>query len=325
MFIDLHCDTIMDLTAKPEEHALHNRPGHVNLDKMQQGDALAQCFAIFNPTPRMMERMFPDRPVTPQQYHGMALAAYQRELTRNVDRILPAYTVDDILRNREKGKMSAVLTIEDLLPCEGKAERIEQYYDEGARIMGYIWNHENALAYPNSSDPEIMNRGLKDFGKEMVDYIQGMGAIIDVSHLNDGGFWDLAELAKKPFVATHSNARAITNHQRNLTDEQLRALANKGGVTGLNFCHEFMHDDRTDKLTTFEDVLRHAKHIVNVAGEDVLCMGSDFDGISSTLEWDDWSGMPALADRLATVFTPAQVEKFCYKNVLRVMKDCWGR
>ena len=155
--------------------------------------------------------------------------------------------------------------------------------------------------------------------------VQGMGAIIDVSHLNDGGFWDLVELAKKPFVATHSNARAITNHQRNLTDEQLKTLANKGGVTGLNFCHEFMHDDRADKLTTFEDVLRHAKHIVNVAGEDVLCMGSDFDGISSTLEWDDWSGMPALADRLATVFTPAQVEKFCYKNVLRVMKDCWGR
>ena len=325
MFLDLHCDTIMDLTAHPELHALHNYKGHVSLDKMQAGDALAQCFAIFAPTPRMLERMFPGQTMTTHQYHGLALEAYRRELARNADRILPAYTVDDLMRNRANGKMSAVLTIEDLISCEGKAERIEQYYDEGARIMGYIWNHENALAYPNSSDPEIMNRGLKDFGKEMVDFIQGMGAIIDVSHLNDGGFWDLVELAKKPFIATHSNARAITNHQRNLTDDQLKALANKGGVTGLNFCHEFMHDDRTDKLTTYADLIRHAKHIVNVAGEDVLAMGSDFDGISSTLEWGDWSGMPALAEQLATVFTEAQVEKFCYKNALRVMKDCWGR
>jgi membrane dipeptidase len=248
----------------------------VNLDKMQAGDAAAQCFAIFNPTPRMLERMFPDRTVTPQQYHAMALAAYQRELTRNADRILPAYTVDDILCNREKGKMSAILTIEDLLPCEGKAERIEQYYDEGARIMGYIWNFENALAYPNSSDPEIMNRGLKDFGKEMVDFIQDMGAIIDVSHLNDGGFWDLVELAKKPFVATHSNARSVCAHKRNLTDDMIREMVKRDCLIGLNYFVKFLEND--GNVESLDQLMKHIEHFFALGAEKNLALGSDFDG-----------------------------------------------
>jgi len=322
MFIDLHCDTIMDLTAKPEEHALRNRPGHVNLDKMQQGDALAQCFAIFNPTPRMMERMFPDRPVTPQQYHGMALAAYQRELTRNVDRILPAYTVDDILRNREKGKMSAVLTIEDLLPCEGKAERIEQYYDEGARIMGYIWNHENALAYPNSSDPEIMNRGLKDFGKEMVDYIQGMGAIIDVSHLSDGGFWDVAELTKKPFVATHSNCRSLNPHPRSMTDEMIRALADKGGCMGVNFAPSFLTMDLERNDSTIEMLVAQIQHMVKTGGIECAAVGTDFDGIGGELEINSADKMPLLFAALEKAgFKAGEIEKIAHGNVERVLRE----
>src|SRR5699024_7042079 len=108
--------------------------------------------------------------------------------------------------------------------------RLHEFYDAGVRLITLTWNYENAAGYPNSRDSSVMRKGLKPFGKVLIEEMNDLGMIIDVSHLSDGGFWDVARRSKKPFIASHSNARAVTSHPRNLTDEMIRAIAEKGGV-----------------------------------------------------------------------------------------------
>jgi len=148
-----------------------------------------------------------------------------------------------------------------------------------------------------------------------------LGMIIDVSHISDGGFYDIAEISRKPIIATHSNARAVTNHSRNLTDDMIKVIANCCGVTGINFYHTFLSEDQgvDSKL---EYMVNHIKHIHNVGGIDVIAIGSDFDGIESNLDIKDASEMGKLYDPLKKEgFSEDQIEKIYNKNVLRVIKD----
>ncbi len=170
--------------------------------------------------------------------------------------------------------------------------------------------------------------GLKPFGLEVVERMNELGIVVDVSHLSEGGFWDVAHISNKPFAASHSCARVLCGSSRNLTDAQLRALADKGGVCGINFLSRFLHDPvgnpEQDDYTAVEDVTRHLRHMKNVAGVEALAIGSDYDGISSKLEWDDWSGTEYLLHGLETIFTPEELEKVCWKNALRLFRDAAG-
>ena len=146
-----------------------------------------------------------------------------------------------------------------------------------------------------------------------------LGMIIDVSHLNDGGFYDVAKISKKPFIASHSNSRYITNHSRNLTDDMIKVISNSGGVIGMNFCNYFLGDS---SVATIDDIIKHIKHIVNIGGVDVVAMGTDFDGIPNKVEIEDISQMHKLQDRLlSSGFKEYEIEKMMYKNTLRVFKD----
>jgi len=145
-----------------------------------------------------------------------------------------------------------------------------------------------------------------------------LGILVDVSHLSDGGFFDVAQVSTKPFVASHSNARALTPHPRNLTDEMLRTLADRGGVTGLNLLPEFTNDRGLPG--TVEFLMDHARHIVRVAGEDALGIGTDFDGFDGDLQIQHPSDMPLLFRAMEKEFTPRQIEKFASGNVLRVLE-----
>ncbi|MPM36139.1 hypothetical protein SDC9_82734 [bioreactor metagenome] len=146
-----------------------------------------------------------------------------------------------------------------------------------------------------------------------------LGMIIDVSHLNDGGFYDVSRNSKKPFIASHSNARNVTGASRNLTDDMIKVLGNHGGITGINFCKFFLGESKISKV---DDIIKHIKHIVNVGGIDVVAMGSDFDGIPDDLEMKDISQMYMLQDALLkSGFNEDEIEKMMYKNALRVIKD----
>ncbi|MBY6798263.1 membrane dipeptidase, partial [Clostridium botulinum] len=161
--------------------------------------------------------------------------------------------------------------------------------------------------------------GLTSLGKDILREMETLGIIPDVSHLSDGGFYDLVKLCKKPFIASHSNSRDITNHPRNLTDEMIKLLSDKGGVMGINFCSSFLGNE---EISSIEEMIAHIKHIRNIGGIDVIALGSDFDGIDNEVEIQNCSEFYKLYDVLKkNGFTEKDIEKIFYKNVKRVFND----
>lgn len=317
-FIDTHCDTMGECIARSEgKVTLQNNPGHINMEKLIKGGAMAEFFAIFIPTHDSGAGKGVTLP--PYDYFQFVYKAYLKELEANKDVLAPACNYDDIMANKAAGKVSSVLTVEDGVPLEGKMERLEEFYQKGVRLISFTWNYENSLGFPNSKDPEIMNRGLKQFGLDCIERMNEMGMLVDVSHLSDGGFWDVVKHSKKPFIASHSCCRALCNHTRNLTDEMLHALGEKGGVVGINFASQFLNEGA--EYTDIQSVVRHMLHIRDKAGLDALGFGSDFDGITSTLEFKDYTGLPLIVDALKPHFTDDEIDKICSGNMLRLIRD----
>ena len=200
------------------------------------------------------------------------------------------------------------------------------------RMMTLTWNYENSLGFPNvrldkkasaSSDRYCLsqNKGLKEQGIVFLEEMERLGMIIDVSHLSDAGFYDVLEHTTKPFVASHSNARSVCPAVRNLTDDMVRRLAERGGITGINFCKEFL--GKPDVSQNYLDqAVVHMKYLMNLGGEDFVALGSDFDGITRYHDLSDCSVMPKLVHTMKKAgLTPTQIEKICYKNTLRVYRE----
>jgi Zn-dependent dipeptidase, microsomal dipeptidase homolog len=317
-FVDLHCDTLFVL--RQGNHTLKNAPGHINLDMLARGGALLQCFAAFVPMNDCAER-FGIRE-EPWEFFLDQAALFEKEMSNCPQSLRPVRCMADIEENRERGLVSAMLTLEDGACLDGRIERLQTMYDLGVRLVTLTWNYENCIGYPNSADPDLHGKGLKEFGFEVLSGMERLGMAVDVSHLSEGGFWDVVRESKKPFVASHSCARALCDHSRNLTDEQLRALGDAGGVCGVNFYSSFLRKDADYALN--EDILLHMEHIADHAGMDAVALGSDFDGIDCTLEMGDYSGLDRLGELIADRFGTAAAEKICSRNALRVFSDVIG-
>ena len=304
--IDLHCDTITML-AHRNAH-LRENDMHIDLMKLKKADQLAQCFAIF-----VHQKWCEKSGVSPYDYYKQNVEVFRREMRENADLIAAAFDSREILANDAKGLMSGILTIEAGEPLEGKPERVQEFKKDGVRMITLTWNFENEIGFPNT-----MGGHLKPVGREIVDTMNQLGVLMDVSHLSDEGFWDCIELSggKTPVVASHSDARALCAHSRNLTDEMLRALGNTGGLVGINYCAGFLREGADD--TTMEDVLRHTLHLIDKAGVEHVAFGSDYDGIGSNLEWGDASGTPRLLEYLHQKISWEDLEKITHKNALRV-------
>lgn len=317
-FVDLHCDSVFEMYL--QKKGLDELGGHINLDKLCRGGAMVQCFAAFIATHECAER------------NGVTLGAYElfnamadifdREMSRFGEYIAPVRSVADIEKNIRECKISAMLTVEDTAPLDGRIERVDELYARGVRMAALTWNYENSLAYPNSKVAAEHLRGLKPFGIEAVTRMEELGMICDVSHLSEGGFWDVARYTKKPFIASHSCARALCPHQRNLTDEQLRAVAEHGGVVGVNFYSAFLNG--REDFTPTSDIIVHMDYIRNKAGVESVALGSDFDGIDCKLEIGDCTGLTALAEAMEDRFTDDEIDLICSKNALRVFRDVIG-
>lgn len=328
--VDLHCDTIAeiyDAKIKGEIISLRENNLNVSLNKLIQSDYLLQTFALFVPFGE-----------TPHPYDTCMkmIDCYYDELKSNEDIILPALSFEDIVNNQDKGKLSALLAIEDGGVTEGNLTYLREFYRLGVRLITLTWNYENGIGFPNIDFPLTMtsdyipdfakrnkDQGLTSYGFEMICEMEDLGMMIDVSHLSDAGFWDVYSHTKKPFIASHSNTSSVCNVSRNLTDDMIHALGDRGGITGLNFCGSFLtFDTSTDNpRSTVDAMVRHAKHIVNMGGIDVLSLGSDFDGIPQNLEIADAAYMHLLIQGLEkSGFTTGELEKICYKNALRVFR-----
>ncbi|NCB29834.1 MAG: membrane dipeptidase [Clostridia bacterium] len=316
--VDLHCDTITCVVAlSGGKDRLAKSGGHIDLPRLRAGGALMQAFAIFAPAEPLPEL----RPLgdTPEAIVEAACRWYKKELAENEGEIAPVRVFGDLEKNRAQGKISALLTLEDGAVVKTPAD-LDALYEKGVRMIALTWNFANSLGFPNAID-EDRGKGLTELGRVAVGRMEELGMVVDVSHLSDGGFADVAALAKKPFVASHSNARALCDHPRNLTDGMLHTLADKGGATGLNFYNLFVGDA---KETTIASILRHALHIRKVAGMEALCLGSDFDGISCELEFRDYAGYPALLRAFERHFTPREMDLLTHGNALRILKACMG-
>ena len=316
--VDMHCDTIGELwkaekAGKPI--SLRSNSLHIDLEKMQKGDYLLQNFAMF---------VFLGREKDPLVNVLEMIDVYNRAMAENADIIGPVLKYEDIEKNRAAGKLSGMLTIEEGAVLKGNPYVVRSLYQLGVRMLTLTWNFENEIGYPNTIvkakdyDPS-RHYGLKPEGIEIVREMNRVGMIVDVSHLGDDGFWDVVKYCDGPFVASHSDARAVCNHTRNMTDDMIRALADKGGVMGLNFCGDFLNPNGKSRV---EDMVRHAKHIIGVGGSDILGLGTDYDGIDGDLELDHCDKMPLLAQEMERQgFSTEQIEKIFHGNVLRLYQE----
>lgn len=307
--IDLHCDTVLKLMDDRENLGLKKNDFSVDIEKLKKADSMAQFFALF-------VYLKSDR--DPLEYCLDMLDKFYCEIEKNSNDIALARNYNEMMENRKNGKISAFLTVEEGGVIKGQMHNLRNLYRLGVRLVTLTWNFPNEIGYPNAED-QYMNMGLTPFGKDVVSEMNRLGMLIDVSHLSDGGFYDVAKLSSKPFVASHSNARSITSHRRNLTDDMIKILADKGGVTGINFAKDFLGEA---PLSTVCDMVKHIEHIRRVGGIDVIALGTDFDGISPQLEIKNMGEIEKLICGLKkNKFSDDDIEKIFYKNALRVIKE----
>ena len=303
-YIDLHCDTAGRIIYEKGELKKNNFK--VDIDKLREGEALAQVFAFFIDVGSIKSPFL--------EFEAM-YDTFINELFKNKDSIELVTSVEDLNRVEQAGKIGAFLSIEEGEVLEGDIENIKKVYDKGIRFITLTWNYKNTIGYPNYQYLYKEN-GLTPLGLDMVKEMERLGIIPDASHLSDRGFYDLVDNCEKPFIVTHSNSRVIQEHPRNLTDDMIKKLADKGGIMGINFCAEFMGNK---PITAIGDMVQHIKHIKNVGGIDVISLGSDFDGIGNEVEIKNSSEMGKLALALKKAgFTESEIEKVYYKNALRL-------
>ena len=322
--IDMHCDTISRLLAneeKGETSSLKENDGHLDLIGMKKGDYLLQNFAMFTPLKSVDD---------PLVYVLKMIDKYKRELAANSDLILPVYSYRDIEENCAKGKMSALLTLEEGAVVHNDLALLRIMYDLGVRMITLTWNYQNGIGHPNidytlNDDRKTMLRhvndrdGLTDFGIAYVKEMERLGIIVDVSHLGDAGFYDVLRYTSKPFVASHSNARAICPVARNLKDDMIKAMADRGSVIGINYCDDFIAEDGNGSIAK---MLEHMDHIIKIGGEDVIGLGSDFDGIATRKELSKASEMPSLIKAMQEHgYSDRLIDKITHLNVLRLYKE----
>ncbi len=306
-FIDLHCDTASRIFY--EKLNLNHKKCKVNIENLKRGENLGQVFAFF-----IEKESIED----PYDEFIKLYNSFTQEISKNTGEIEIVRNTAELKDAEKSGKIGAFLSIEEGEVIKGDIQKLRTVYDMGIRIITITWNYQNSLGYPNAGYT-YRDKGLTRKGVEVIEECETLGIIPDVSHLSDAGFYDLIRICKKPFIASHSNARAITEHPRNLDDNMIKLLAEKGGVMGINFCSDFLGNE---SVSSIEEMIYHIKHIKNIGGIDVLALGSDFDGIHNEVEIENASEFNKLYLALKqNDFKESEIEKVFYKNVLRVFKE----
>ncbi len=263
--IDLHCDTLTDwkYTSTGNKDTLDDPKRVLSLTSIPKNVNWAQFYAIFIPDEiRGAEAI---------NYYEYNKNNFLRQITQFNERVLHCRTADEMDEAWNLGKTAAFLTVENGSVLAGNLDRIKELADDGIKAITLVWNGENELGSGHTT-----NIGLTNFGKSVVPELENHGIIVDVSHLNDAGFKDLLKIAKKPFMATHSNARAICQHKRNLTDDMIREMVDRQCLIGLNYYINFIKDDGL--VNSLDDLFLHVEHFLELGAEKNLALGSDFDG-----------------------------------------------
>ena len=305
--IDLHCDTIMQLLDHPDSGDLYRNTWKIDIEKLQKAHSKVQDFALFinlgetnDPYGRYEEM----RNLCTSQIHLYG---------EHIQHVLSYQDVESVYKS---GKIGALMSIEEGGVLGGDLDKLKQAYQDGVRLITLTWNYPNGLGEPHCGE---QHKKLTPKGIEFVEAMQDLGIIVDCSHLNDVGTEQLGDILDVPFVASHSNAREVTAHTRNLPDNLIKLIANKGGVIGLNFAQAFLG---TSPMSRIEDIVKHGLYLINKGGADVIALGTDFDGIKPNTEIKDASEMYRLYDAFKEAgLSVEQCEKLFWKNADRLLKE----
>ena len=305
--IDLHCDTIMQLLDHPDSGDLYRNTWKIDIEKLQKAHSKVQDFALFinlGETNDLYGRYEEMRNLCTTQIHLYG---------EHIQHVLSYQDVESVY---ESGKIGALMSIEEGGVLGGDLDKLKQAYQDGVRLITLTWNYPNGLGEPHCGE---QHKKLTPKGIEFVEAMQDLGIIVDCSHLNDAGTEQLGDILDVPFVASHSNAREVTAHTRNLPDNLIKLIANKGGVIGLNFAQSFLG---TSPVSRIEDIVKHGLYLINKGGEDVVALGTDFDGIKPNTEIKDASEMYRLYDAFKEAgLSVEQCEKLFWKNADRLLKE----
>lgn len=299
---DAHCDTISRALWKSE--GIFRNTGMVELEKTAEAfDCYCQIFALFANSARPGHATYDD-----------LLSCFREQMTANCTHICHCRTAEEAEAANRQGKAAAFLSVEgaELLNCS--IDELERAAADGVIAVNLTWNHANEISGSGRDQPE---RGLSSLGRDFVRRMQELGVLVDVSHLSDPGFWDVIEIASKPIIASHSNARSVWNHTRNLTDEQITAIIKNQGVIGLNFYRDFIGHGED-----FEAVRAHLEHILDLGGANHVALGGDWDGC------DTISQLPTIVELndlyeylLSCGFGEAFLNDLYFNNLMRVVRE----
>lgn len=346
IIFDGHNDTLLKILdpEEPYDFFAKNAVNHIDLPRAKEGGLGGGFFAVFVPPPPQQRKAAQEwREKNPDAFPPLA-DAIEANYARDTAMMMAArffkleresggaFTivrdVDTLATCLRDGTMAGILHFEGAEPIDEDLNALEVFYQAGLRSLGIVWSRPNAFAegvpfkYPHSPDT---GPGLTDAGKALVKACNELGIMLDMSHINEKGFWDVAQLSDAPLVATHSNVHAIAPLTRNLTDKQLDAIKETGGVVGLNFGVIFLRDD--GKRTTdvpLEMMVRHIDYMVARMGIDHVALGSDFDGTRIPDDIGDAAGLPKLMRALRDAgYDDEALRKIAHENWLRVLRLTW--
>ena len=312
----MHCDTITtlyDRIQKGSVGTLRKNDMQIDFEKLQKSKYLLQNFAVFLDKEIWKKDLFTEA--------MLRIDFFKEQLSPNTALIRQVTSYEEIIQNEKEDRISALLTLEGGEILEGNVDNLSKFHEKGVRMVTLTWNYDNELGHCHF---DTEGKGLTKLGFEMVERMEELHMIPDVSHGSDALFFDVCKAAKKPFVASHSNARGVYNRTRNMSDGMIRALAEHGGVMGMNFFAGFTSARaKEDGNCYMEDIVAHMRHVVNVGGIECLGLGSDFDGIDTDVEWKDAGNMDFLLSGMKKAgFSAIECDKICRENVLRLYKEC---
>lgn len=334
LIIDLHCDTLYRLSTAPERFfAPHGKKlSHISHSGLCTAGSLLQCFALFTD---LCELSSP----SPLSALKEQYSCFRTILSLGEDSIMQVRSSSQLEQCMRENKIGALLTLEESCLSPQPASLLPNLFALGVRMATLTWDYSTLLAsstadaHPHPlpdrhmfsaafSKTQKKSPGLTLAGIDFLAEAEHLGILIDVSHLSDAGFRDVAFYGKRPFLASHSNARSVCNVPRNLSDEMLRTIATRGGLAGLCLHEPFLLPPPRSPETVREAIVSHVKHILSVAGSEILALGTDFDGTPGNCAVPDITELPYLAEQLKKAgLTSGQIDNIFYKNALRFFKE----